>query len=228
MKKYVILSLLILPLTAFGAPSVRKLGVGGAVPGTSAAVAAPRAAVPAKATSSASAGSNAARVGSLRARATTAGLSGAMTGATARFPKIVSVGTYNTANTLKPASAGASSVTTAGVKKCDVGNGDEDVCDILDNHEGRIGENEQHIGEIDQLEVGDSDNLVDAANTNAEDIEEIATLNSVSNKPIVARVNMLITNADSVKVVRNASVPFDPANRNDDRAWFWIEDTTAE
>lgn len=225
MKKYLILSLLILPLTAFGAPSVRKLGVGGAVPGTSAAVAAPRAAVPAKATSNASAGSNAARVGSLRARATTAGLSGAMTGATARFPKIVSVGTYNTANALKPAGGGASSVTTAGVKKCNVGNGDDDVCDILASHEARIGDNEQHIGDMNQLGVRDSDNLVEAANTNAEDIEEIATLDSESDKPIVTSVNTLITNADSVKVVRNASVPFDPANRTDGRAWFWIEDT---
>jgi len=113
MKKIIVLALLILPVTSFGASSVRVLGAKAAPASGSGVTAAPAPAkaLPAKSATTNASGNSGSRIGTVRAipkATTTAAGTAATTGNPSRFPVISPAHSYSSVT--KPQTSGTTTV----------------------------------------------------------------------------------------------------------------------
>lgn len=100
MRKYIILALLSVPITAFSAPSVRVLGNNTASAGNNNTSAVVKKAIPAKAAPVATNTASTSRVGTIRAKTGT--ISNTKPASESRFPVIAPNHIYNSVSTPKP------------------------------------------------------------------------------------------------------------------------------
>ena len=112
MKKYMILALLCIPMTAFAAPSVRVLGNKSTNATTTNTSSMPAKAVPAKSTTTASGSAATSRIGTVRAKTNTATVSGTKSsaGTESRFPVISPNHVYSSVTSPKPTGGGTTVV----------------------------------------------------------------------------------------------------------------------
>ncbi len=111
MKKYLFVLFMCLPVMAVGAPSVRALGGGAAVSGSTGAMAT-------KVTPAKTGSAGVSRVGSLRARAVTTGASGgAISGSSTRFPVLLPTKSYNSVQAPRPVASGTTNVNTTEINE---------------------------------------------------------------------------------------------------------------
>lgn len=198
MKKYVVVSLLFLPLVAFGAPSVRKLGTAGSVVGT-AAVGKTAKAVPARTGSvSKISGGKVASVGSLRAKSATTGVTGAITGSTARLTGLKSLWANSTPKVVNTGGTYIGSASVAELK-CDGVN----ICDTLGDLNERVTTNTNNI-------TTNEGNIA----TNTQDIQDL----SVSPKFNSVRIGTSDKPSDFTDNLEFIDGP------GMSRAWIWVEE----
>lgn len=111
MKKYMILALLCIPMTAFAAPSVRVLGNKSTNATATNTSSMPAKAVPAKSATTAG-GATTSRIGTVRAKTNTATVSGTKSGVgtESRFPVISPNHVYSSVTSPKPTGGGTTVV----------------------------------------------------------------------------------------------------------------------
>lgn len=198
MKKYVVVSLLFLPLVAFGAPSVRKLGTAGSVVGT-AAVGKTAKAVPARTGSvSKISGGKVASVGSLRAKSATTGVTGAITGSTARLTGLKSLWANSTPKVVNTGGAYIGSASAARVE-CD----GEDICTKLGDLQHQLDEH--------RTDINNNTNKITINEGNIQNLSVSPKFNSV-------RIGTSDKPGDFTDDLENIDGP------GKSRAWIWVEE----
>ena len=185
------------PFVAFGAPSVRALGIKNAVMGGKAE----SKVVPVKMTAGAGAtagntsGSGVARVGSLRARATTTGQVGSATSVSSRFPAILPTKIYNTAATPRP-TGGGSAINNAAISDL----------------ENNLSDLEQRVTNIENIENNTS-NITTQVNENTQNIQNLQNDDRFDS---IRRVG----------AGEGAPFSGEP-DTDEPRAWIWVEVPTS-